>query len=88
MTDTTDAPGTPAVRLSESLHLLVDTPTRAAILGLAEITAKELGGRPREGETIRDLLDRALCRIANDDRARYTKALRLGRAELARRKRS
>lgn len=48
-------------RYSESLHVLVDRPTREIILGLAINAAEQAGtDRPKEGEAIRDLLTNAL----------------------------
>lgn len=48
-------------RYSEGLHVLIDRPTRALILGLAIDRAEKAGtDRPKEGETIRDLLVNAL----------------------------
>jgi hypothetical protein len=85
MTNATVAAGTTAARYSESVHLLTDKPMRAVVLGLAELEAEERGGRPKEGDTLRTLLDDSITRLARRDRDRYDEALRRGTAELVRR---
>jgi hypothetical protein len=49
-------------RFSESLHVLIDLPTRELIVGLAAEAAEQAGPdvRLKEGEQIRDLLRNAL----------------------------
>ena len=91
--DATTAPpaDTPAApRYSESLHVLVDEPTRAAAMGLAVITAAAAGPgvRPKEGESIRGLLETALDHIRTEAPTLYADALVKGRAALAARKRN
>ena len=91
--DATSAPpaDTPAApRYSESLHVLVDEPTRAVAMGLAVIAAEAVGPgvRPKEGESIRGLLEMALDRIRGDAPTVYANALVKGREHLAARKRS
>lgn len=84
--DATSATATPAApRYSESLHILVDEPTRAAAMGLAVITAERLGPgvRPREGEAFRGLLETALERIKEEAPTLYATALTRGREALA-----
>ena len=85
MTETATAAAPTAARYSESLHVLVDVPMRSVILALAIETAEERGGRPKEGESIRALLEDAITRLARRDRQRYDELLSRGRAELARR---
>jgi hypothetical protein len=85
MTTATAPADTSAARYSESVHVLTDKPMRAVVLGLAELEAEERGGRPKEGDTLRTLLDDAISRLARRDRERYDEALRRGTAELARR---
>lgn len=85
MTTATAPAETSAARYSESVHVLVDVPMRAVLLGLAELEASERGGRPKEGDTLRGLLDDAITRLARRDRERYDLALSLGRTELAKR---
>jgi hypothetical protein len=89
MTDTATAAAVTvtAARFSESVHVLTDKPMRAAILGLAELEAKTRGGRPKEGDQIRTLLERELMRIATDDPERYAKALKLGTTAMRKRDR-
>lgn len=84
--DATSATATPAApRYSESVHLLMDEPTRAAVMGLAVLAAKELGPavRPREGETLRGLVESSLDKIRSDAPTLYANALVAGRQELA-----
>lgn len=85
MTDSATAAATTAARYSESLHVLVDKPMRAVILALAIETSEERGGRPKEGEAIRTLLEDAIGKLARRDRTRYDALLSRGRAELTRR---
>jgi len=85
MTTATAPAETSAARYSESVHVLVDRPMRAVLLGLAELEAEERGGRPKEGDTLRVLLEAEIGRLARRDRARYDLALSLGRAELDKR---
>lgn len=74
-------------RYSQQLHALVEEQTREYTLGLALIAAEEFGyAKPREGEQVRDLLDDAIARAYKRDRDAYRNAVRLGRAELARRR--
>lgn len=89
MTDTATAAAGPvtAARFSESVHVLTDKPMRAAILGLAELEAKTRGGRPKEGDQIRTLLERELSRIANEEPERYAKALKAGTSTMRKRDR-
>lgn len=77
---------TAARRYSEQIHALVDRQTRELIIGLAVLDA-EAGdyARPREGETIRNLLDEAISRLFRRDAEHYARAVRAGRRELARR---
>lgn len=88
---TTDALGvddrTPAPRYSQSVHVLMDEPTRAAVMGLAVIAAAEISQsvRPREGETLRGLVETQLEAIRADAPSLYAKAIKLGREELAKR---
>jgi len=80
-TDATAAPRRtgPRRRYSEQLHTLVDTQTRAYILGLATIAA-ELGGysNPREAEETRDLLDEAINARYHRDPEAYGLAVQRG----------
>jgi hypothetical protein len=75
-----------ARRFSQQVHALVDTQTRELLLGLA-IENAEQGGytRPREGEVVRELLDDAITRLWKRDARAYERAVRRGRAELAKR---
>jgi hypothetical protein len=75
----------PAPRYSESVHLLMDEPTRAAVVGLAVIAARDIGPdvRPREGETLRGLVEASLERIQREAPTLYADALDKGRAELS-----
>lgn len=82
-TATAAAGTTTAARYSESLHVLVDVPMRSVILGLAMDEADRTGGRPREGEMIRSLLEEAVGKLARRDREKYDAALARGRAEIA-----
>lgn len=82
MTTATAPADTSAARYSESVHVLTDKPMRAVVLGLAEIEAEERGGRIKEGDKLRNLLDDAITRLARRDRATYDDALRRGRAIL------
>lgn len=85
-TDATSAPPSPAVpRFSESLHVLIDEPTRAVVMGLAVIDARAAGPtvRPREGEALRNLIARALDDIQRQAPTLYNDALDQGRRELA-----
>lgn len=72
-------------RLSQSVHLLLDRPTRSAVLGLALIAAKEAGPsvRPKEGETLRGLIESALDHIRSTAPQLYARALAAGTEELA-----
>lgn len=74
-----------APRFSQSVHLLMDEPTRAAVMGLAVLAAREVGRnvRPREGETLRGLVESALDKIRQEAPALHDKALIAGRQELA-----
>lgn len=88
--DATSAPpaeptSSAAPRYSESLHVLIDEPTRAVVMGLAVIDARQAGPtvRPREGESIRNLLTLALGTIEQQAPGLYGKALEAGRTELA-----
>lgn len=76
---------TSAARYSESLHVLVDEPTRAVVMGLAVIAARVAGPevRPREGESIRQLLESQLEYVRSQAPDLYARALTAGRAELA-----
>jgi hypothetical protein len=85
MTTATAPADTSAARYSESVHVLVDRPMRAVLLGLAELESRDRGGRPKEGDTLRTLLEAEVGRLARRDRARYDEALRLGQAELTKR---
>lgn len=88
-THATAAPATTAARrYSESMHVLVETETRAVILGLAIIDAQDGGYRPKEGDALRQLLDAAIGQLYDTDKRRYADALRRGREELARRQAS
>jgi hypothetical protein len=84
-TSTSAPPASPAApRYSESLHVLIDEPTRAVVMGLAVIEARQAGPtvRPREGESIRTLLQGAIEDIQQRAPGLYTKALYAGRTEL------
>lgn len=85
--DATNAPPatSAAPRYSESLHVLIDEPTRAVVMGLAVIDARQAGPtvRPREGEAIRNLLQNGIDTIAKQAPTLYAKALDAGRTELA-----
>lgn len=83
MTTATAPADTSAARYSESTHVLLDVPMRAVVLGLAELEAIERGGRLKEGDKLRGLLDDAISRLARRDRETYDDALRRGRAILA-----
>lgn len=72
-----------ARRFSQQVHVLVDVQTREFLLGLAIENAGDT--RPREGETVRDLLDDAIARLWKRDPKGYERAVRRGRAELAER---
>ena len=89
MTDATTAAADDltTAALSESLHVLIDEPTRAAAMGLAVINAREIGPRvrPREGESIRILLESQLDAIRQRAPELYARALEAGRQELAER---
>lgn len=78
------APSVATRRFSESLHVLVDPDLRAFILGMA---AKEADGRyrPKEGETIRGLLDGAAGELYARDPAEYERIIKAGRKEMRRR---
>lgn len=80
------AAGSP--RYSESVHFLTDEPTRAAALGLAVMAAEAAGPgvRPKEGETIRILLEERLGQIRGEQPTVYAAAIKKGRAFLAARK--
>lgn len=73
--------------LSEQLHVLVTEPDRAFLLGCA-IDQTTGGGRPPEARVVRSFLDHALdlefSRIGSDE---YDRLLRLGQAEIERRRR-
>ncbi len=81
------APTTVTAGLSESLHVLIDEPTRAAAMGLAVMAARKLGPnvRPREGETVRNLLEDRISDIKAQAPTLHERALALGRQELAER---
>lgn len=88
MTDdaTSAAPTTPVTAaLSESLHVLIDEPTRAACMGLAVLAAQAIGPnvRPREGESVRNLLEERIGDIKVQAPTLYARAMAAGRAELA-----
>jgi len=86
---TTRAATTPAApRYSQSLHVLLDEPTRAAALGLAVINAEAAGPgvRPREGEAIRQLLEEQLTRVKTEAPNLYARMLSKGREALAAKK--
>lgn len=76
---------TAARRYSESLSILVTRQVREVLVGLAAIEADAAGTRPREGETIRDLLDAAIAKLYADDPEAYNRAVRKGRQILKRR---
>lgn len=88
--DATSATATPAApRYSESLHILVDEPTRAVAMGLAVITAEQAGPgvRPKEGESIRTLLEAQIDSIRDRAPDLIADALKRGREALAARRR-
>lgn len=87
MTTATVAAETTAARYSESVHFLADKPMRAALLGLAELEAKRRGGRPKEGDTLRTLLEERLVQMANDEPELYAKAIKAGTTVLRKRDR-
>jgi hypothetical protein len=79
-TNATAAPSpTAARRYSQQIHVLVEQPTRAVLLGLAALDA-EAGGyaRLREGEVVRSLLEEAIQRLYETDPRRYNSAVRRG----------
>jgi hypothetical protein len=86
-TDATGAATTAAPRYSQSVHVLMDEPTRAAVMGLAVLAAADIGPavRPKEGETLRGLIETQLESIRSDAPTLYSRALRAGRKELAKR---
>lgn len=76
-------PRTAARRYSEQLHVLVDEPTRAYVLGMAVLAAEEGGyDLPKQGEQIRDLLDEAIAKRYRSDPAAYGAAVTRGRQEI------
>jgi hypothetical protein len=84
-TSTSAPPATSAAaRYSESLHVLIDEPTRAVVMGLAVLEALQAGPtvRPREGESIRTLLQGAIEDIQQRAPGLYARALEAGRIEL------
>lgn len=73
-------------RFTQQITALVDEQTRELLLGLALATPDvEAGGRPKEGEQVRFLLDDAIGAFYEADPKRYRAAVLRGRAELARR---
>lgn len=79
---------TAARRYSEQVHFLADRQTREFLLGLAVLDAAAGGyARPREGETVRALLDEAIARFYRKDAKTYEAAVQAGRKELSRRDR-
>lgn len=76
-------------RYTEQIHALTDRQTKEYILGLAVIAA-DLDGRarPKEGESVRTLLDEAIAARYAADRPLYERAVRAGREELAARERA
>ena len=74
-------------RYSEQIHALVDVTTRAYLLGAAAIEAERVapGSRPKEGETVRELLAEAIRDRFDEDPEAYGEAVRLGRIEMERR---
>jgi hypothetical protein len=87
-TDATAAPRRtgPRRRYSEQLHTLVDTQTRAYILGLASLAADEGGYTlPREAEETRLLLDEAILARYHKDPQEYARAVARGQATMAER---
>jgi hypothetical protein len=88
VTDVAPPQTSAARRFSQQVHALVDTQTRELLLGVAIENAEDGDyTRPREGEVVRDLLDDAISRLFRRDPQRYQRAVRKGRAELARRAR-
>lgn len=84
MTTPATAPAsTAARRYSQSVHVLVERPVRAVLLGLAQLDATAGGyERLREGDAIRRLLDDAIERLYETDPKRYAAAVRHGTAIL------
>lgn len=82
---TTSATAAARPRYSESLHVLVDRPTREIILGLALNAAEQAGtDRPKEGEAIRRMLVNAIDDIEHAMSKRAFSELRArGAAALA-----
>lgn len=91
MTDTaTAAPATAArpapPQLNHQVHVLVDEPTRAYLLGLAVLTARAEGyTKIREGVEVRDLLAEAIIARHAADTVAYAKAVKAGRLEMSNR---
>ena len=77
-----------ARRFDHQLSILVDRQTAAYVYGLAAIHAEREGIRPKQGETIRDLLHEAIVMAHRKDPEAYAAAVRRGHEELARRARS
>lgn len=75
-----------ARRFGNQIHALVDDQTFAYIAGLAAINAETEGIRPKQGETVRDLLDDAIIRAHRRDPEAYAAAVRRGRDVLARKR--
>ncbi len=80
---TTASAATAPRRYSEQIHALVERPVREVLVGLSILDAGN--ARPREGETIRDLLDFALRDLYEKDPKRYQAAGRKGRVALRQR---
>jgi len=86
-TDVAAPDATAARRLAHQLHTLVDEQTFAYITGLSALNAEKEGINPKQGETVRDLLDAAIVAAHEADPKAYAKAVRKGRLILAARKR-
>lgn len=86
-TDALSADRTPEPRFSQSVHVLMDKPMREAVVGLAVLAAAELGPtvRPKEGDTLRGLIESQLEEVRSKAPTLYAKAVRAGRQELAKR---
>jgi hypothetical protein len=83
MTTTATTAGAPPAaqrRYPEQIHALVTRETRELLMGLALLDAGP--ARPREGETIRALLDDAITALYTADPKRYADAVRRGRKHL------
>lgn len=86
-TDVAAPDASTARRLGHQLHTLVDEPTYAYITGLSVLNAEKEGIAPKQGETVRDLLEAAIIAAHEADPKLYAKAVRRGRTVIAARRR-